>query len=225
MRVTLPLLLCAACYEPLDLPVVETVPVVPANACASDRFEEVVCVLDGDTFDVGACGEFGERVRLLGVDAPEIAHDPDPADCYGDIAHDELERLVDRDRVRLSFDEECLGIYGRTLAYVWLTGSSYDRLSGHPDQQEYTRLVPGEDIEGILLNEWLIAQGYARVFPEEQFGRILWQDDLDLAEDRARTEGRGLWSACVDDASGTAKGTAGTMIFPTRDGTTARESE
>ena len=219
----LPLLICVACYEAPELPITSSVPVIAANQCANDRSEEVICVLDGDTFDVDACGDNGERVRLLGVDAPEIAHAPDPADCYGDAAHEELERLVAGDRVLLSFDEECQGIYGRTLAYAWLVGSAYDRLSGHPDFLEYTREVPGDGSTGILLNEWLIAQGYAQVFPEEQFGRILWQDDLELAEDRARTLGRGLWGACGDGTTNAVSGSAATMAVPVEDGAGVRE--
>ena len=54
-------------------------------------------VLDGDTIIVSANDTVrapdgapldGERVRLLGIDAPEIAHNGDPADCWGDNAHE-----------------------------------------------------------------------------------------------------------------------------------------
>ena len=222
--VLLPPLFLLGCYEPPELPIEGEVPVVAANACASDRTEEVICVLDGDTFDVDACGEFGERIRMLGVDAPEIAHDPEPADCYGDDAHSEVIRLIEGDRVLLTFDEECQGVFGRTLAYVWLTGSAYDRLAIHPDAPEYTREVPGDGTTAILLNEWLVGQGYAYVFPEEQFGRILWQDDLEAAEDRARTLGRGVWGECVGGTS-TASSPSTAILQSPADGPVARESE
>jgi micrococcal nuclease len=203
------------CYQAPDLPIVENVPVVASNACAADRNEPVACVLDGDTFDVSACGDaFGERVRMLGVDAPEIAHAPDPADCYGDEAHTEVERVVGGDRVVLSFDVECQDIYGRTLAYVWLVGSAYDRLSSEPDFEDYVRELPGAGDPAILLNEWLVSQGFAQVFPEEQFGRLAYQDDLDQAESAARAGGRGLWGQCQDTTSAFNQPPTGTVTTP-----------
>jgi endonuclease YncB( thermonuclease family) len=68
----LPLLL-AACYDPPDLPPFEGVPIVaaPPEGCRPDQDEEILCTVDGDTFDIGNCGEGGERFRMLGVDAPE----------------------------------------------------------------------------------------------------------------------------------------------------------
>ncbi len=193
------LLVLVGCYAPPDLPIETDPQIVPNNACAVDREEQVACVHDGDTFDVGACGEeVGERVRMLGVDAPEVEHPPDPADCYGDEAHGVLEDLIGGQRVVLSFDEECTGVFDRTLAYVWIRGTAYDRISNLPDVERYTRSLPGEQEPALLLNEWLIAQGAAPVFPEEQFGRLLYQDALERAEADAQATDRGLWGVCGD---------------------------
>ena len=67
---------------------------------------------------------------------------------------------------------------------------------------------------GLMLNEWLIGQGYAQVFPEELFGEILYQDELERAESDASLGGLGLWSDCA--VGGTAPGarTAGRVAVP-----------
>lgn len=193
----LPVLFACACYASPDLPVETDLQLVPANKCEQDRSAFVTCVLDGDTFDVDGCGEdVGERIRMLGVDAPEVEHPPEPADCYGDNAHAELIELLEGQRVTLTFDAECTGVFGRTLAYVWLTGSSYDRIAALPEVEDYVRNIPGDPDPALLLNEWMIAQGYAEVFPEEAFGRITFQDELERAEADAKSASRGLWGSC-----------------------------
>ena len=55
----------------------------------------VTAVVDGDTLRVEDLGgrELG-RVRLLGIDAPEVAHPPAPEECYADQATDLLEELA-----------------------------------------------------------------------------------------------------------------------------------
>ena len=199
MRFLLPLLALVGCYTPPDLPIEESPEIIPNNACALDRLEFVACVLDGDTFDVGLCGEeAGDRVRMLGVDAPEIEHPPDPADCYGDTAHAELIDLLEGERVLLSFDAECQGIFGRTLAYAWLVDAAYEKVENLPDVDRYTRSLPGETEPALLLNEWVISRGYAEVFPEEAFGSLLYQDQLELAQSDAQVAQRGLWGVCGD---------------------------
>lgn len=200
MKIALPLLALAGClYDPPPLPIEDDLQIIPNNACALERDAYVACVLDGDTFDVEQCGEeVGERIRMLGVDAPEIEHPPEPADCYGDTSHDALIDLIEGERVLLTFDEECEGVFGRTLAYVWLVDAEYERIAGLPDVDEYTRSLPGETEPALMLNEWVISRGYAEVFPEEAFGALLYQDQLELAESDARSSGRGLWGACGD---------------------------
>jgi len=161
--------------EDTDCPLVDDVPVVPRGACAPDRVESVACVIDGDTFDVGACGDNGERIRMLGIDAPEVAHGEDPAECWGYEASTELERLLTGEDVLLTFDRECEGLYNRTLAYVWF-----------------------EDAEGeaLLVNRWMLEQGHARLF-EEDFGEpIRLKEDFRAAQDAAHARGLGLWGAC-----------------------------
>lgn len=167
------LLLLFGCYAPPALPPFEGVPLVSGQLCAAERVERVGCVVDGDTFDLGACGAEAERVRMLGIDAPEIAHETE-AECWADEAWAALEREIGGRDVLLSFDHECFGVFGRTLAYVWLE----------------------TDPEPVLLNEWMLAQGHVRLY-EEDFGEELrLRERLEAAEGAARSRGLGLWGAC-----------------------------
>lgn len=68
---------------------------------------------DGDSLH---CVERDERVRLLLIDAPELAQAP-----WGDSAKAALEALLPEGRqVRLEYDAERRDDYGRLLAYLWL---------------------------------------------------------------------------------------------------------
>lgn len=190
---TLLLGLLAGCYQPPSLPLLDEVPLVPRpeDLCREPVDEQrVSCVIDGDTFDIGACGDpADERIRLLGVAAPEIAHDQ-PAECYGDEAHDALDDLLTGRELTLTFDTRCEGVYGRTLAYAWLL---HGELSDSQFSQEFPDTPTGE---GGFVNEWLLRWGYARRYNEDLEGDLLLGDRLDRAEEEARNARRGLWSAC-----------------------------
>ena len=73
-------------------PLEDRVELFDVEWCADARLEPAACIVDGDTFDLATCAETNavdsERVRMLGVDAPEVAHGDEPADCYGAEASD-----------------------------------------------------------------------------------------------------------------------------------------
>lgn len=58
-----------------------------------------------------------ERVRLIGVEAPDLKQRP-----WGPKARDKLEQLIGRGTVLLESDEETQDQYGRRLAYLWQDG-------------------------------------------------------------------------------------------------------
>ena len=72
-------------------------------------------VLDGDTFDTTE----GERIRLLGVDAPEVAHHDSKEEPFGNESRDWLKKTLEKQSVRLTFEQRQQDHYGRTLAWVW----------------------------------------------------------------------------------------------------------
>ena len=77
-------------------------------------------VIDGDTIDVHTA-DGDKRVRLLNIDAPELARDGRPADCLAEAARDFLADLLPAGTaVRLEYDVEHQDKYGRDLAGVFL---------------------------------------------------------------------------------------------------------
>lgn len=121
-------------------------------------------VVDGDTLLLTN----GARIRLLGVDAPEIAGRRQVVERWGPQAADFARRLVGSGQVQLQFDRERLDRYQRFLAYVW--------------------------VEGKLLNEELVRQGLATAELEYRYSQSM-KNRLRRAEDEAKAARRGIWSA------------------------------
>ena len=104
----------ARCSEPSKKYHLPPVQDGAAERQALDR-RRVTWVIDGDTLEL----ERTERVRLVGIDCPELNEPLGPV-----IAEWVRERVEDR-LVRLSFDPATVisghrDVFGRTLAYVWL---------------------------------------------------------------------------------------------------------
>ena len=78
-------------------------------------------VIDGDTIVVRGVG----RVRLIGVDTPEVQHPRrGPSEPGGQAARTFLENWLEGRPVRLEFGPVRTDKYGRTLARVYLDGTS-----------------------------------------------------------------------------------------------------
>ncbi len=131
---------------------------------AASREATVRRVVDGDTLVVGR----RERVRLVGVDAPEIAHRNRTAEPYGAEAAAFATRLAAGQRVQLHFDAEAgeKDRYGRTLAYVTLA-------------------------DGTSLNLALIASGHAEAYHALPYER---RTEFLAAEREACEQRLGLWA-------------------------------
>ena len=133
-------------------------------------------VVDGDTIDVEIDGR-SERVRLIGIDTPEIAHEAfgdrpaNDTECFGDEAHEFTRSLLpERTAVRLERDVVGRDDYGRVLAYV-------HRAS-----------------DGIFVNFELVRQGYAQpltIPPNVTHAELM----VDAAREAERDD-VGLWAGC-----------------------------
>lgn len=132
---------------------------------SSPRQVRVHRVLDGDTFETTD----GERIRLLGIDAPEVAHHGQPGEKHGREARAALLQLIDGQPVRLQSGAEHQDRYGRTLAWV------YDR-----NQR--------------LINQHLLQHGHAKLLDRYGLPPNL-EPQLRQAEASARIQRRGLWAA------------------------------
>ena len=135
-----------------------------------DHSFRVVRVLDGDTFDIDAPdGEWpATRIRLWGVDTPEVAHENLAGMYFGDEAHAFAERTLAGQTVHLVLvPQETRGKYGRLLAYVYLQR------------------------DGAMFNELLISQGCG--YADRRFEHPYLQNFV-LLENRARRDQAGLWA-------------------------------
>lgn len=137
---------------------------VVASGIPRDATQAVVeYVHDGDTLFL----EDGRKVRLLGVNTPEIG---DNLECYGDEATTLLRSLLpEGSEVWVAEDVEPLDQYGRSLLFVYTP-------------------------EGVNVNLALLSAGAATV--EMYSPNLRLQDEIEAAEDAARDAGVGLWRAC-----------------------------
>ncbi len=152
-----------------------------ADASATERPEGVPVdaepaivdrVVDGDTVRVvaapgGTIPEGGSiRVRLLNVDAPEVARDGRPAQCLADAATARLSTVLPATSlVWLAADREERDQYDRPLRGVWTDG-------------------------GVFVNELLVEEGLAEAVlfpPNDRF-----HAPIVAAERRAAAAGSGL---------------------------------
>ena len=133
-------------------------------------------VIDGDTIQL----ETGERVRLIGIDTPEMhesdklyrdsqrtGQDTRAIQELGRRAYEFTQKLAEGKRVSLEFDVEKYDKYSRLLAYVYLKK------------------------DGAFVNAEIIKQGYASVMtipPNAKYADLF----LKLYQE-ARNNKRGLW--------------------------------
>lgn len=139
----------------------------------------VVRVVDGDTLIVEIDGK-DTTVRLIGLDTPETVDPRKPVECFGKEASDKAKQLMAGTFVRLEMDpsQGTLDKYGRTLAYVYVPAS----------------VRP----EGILVNEYMIAEGYGHEYTYNL--PYKYQARFEEAERLAREQKKGLWAdrVCED---------------------------
>jgi micrococcal nuclease len=99
----------------------------------------VTHVVDGDTIDVAAAlGSKYTRVRLLGIDAPELHGDDGQPQFWAEAATKYAAARSDHKTVTLKLEPtETRDKYGRLLAYVYLSDSEMLNLSLVRDGQAY----------------------------------------------------------------------------------------
>ena len=85
----------------------------------------VVSVVDGDTFDISPAIQGMSRVRLIGVDTPEVYGGTEPC---GPEASEYTTRHLEGRRVTLGVGEDPEDPYGRLLAWVWIDGQMFNKM-------------------------------------------------------------------------------------------------
>jgi len=136
----------------------------------------VTRAIDGDTLKL----ENGERVRLIGIDTPEM-HESDKLYRDAQRTHQDIQaikalgrraynftrNLVEGRRVSLEFDVERQDKYGRLLAYVYLKD------------------------DGTFVNAEIVKQGYASLMTYQP--NVKYADLFLKLYREARQNKRGLW--------------------------------
>lgn len=121
-------------------------------------------VSDGDSVTAHTSNGTKLRLRLLGIDAPEIPHGKKPGQPFGEEARDYLDHLIGGKTVRV--DAYGPDRYKRVLAVIW---------------------------DGpVNVNLLLVAMGYAEVYrgvPCQVSCR-----ELEQAEAKARRDRVGMWT-------------------------------
>lgn len=124
--------------------------------------------IDGDTAVFELDNSF-IKCRFLAIDTPETVKEGTDVQPYGREASNYTEELlVNANEIILEFDPKSdeKDKYGRILAWVW--------------------------IDGELLQQKLVAQGYAKV--EYIYGDYLYLEILKQAEQDAKNKKIGIWS-------------------------------
>ena len=124
---------------------------------------EVKEVIDGDTFVLDS----GEKVRLIGIDSPEVAGPYTKEEFYGEQASAYAKSVLIGTTVYLDKDVSETDQYGRLLRYVYLA-------------------------DGTFFNLNLVQNGYAKAgyYPPD----IKYTDQFEAAEKKASDSSIGLWS-------------------------------
>jgi|LSQX01.1.fsa_nt_gb micrococcal nuclease len=125
-------------------------------------------IYDGDTVRT----DTGVKIRLLGVDAPEMNWEEREPNFFAREAFEYTKENLLGQLVYLEYDEVKEDKYGRTLAYLFLA-------------------------DGTFFNQKLLEEGYARLLLIPP--NLKYSDVLREAEERARAAGRGIWSAVVEE--------------------------
>ncbi len=121
-------------------------------------------VSDGDTVIAVTSNQTKLRIRLVGIDAPEVPHGEKQGQPFGEEARDYLDHLIGGKTVRV--DAYGPDMYKRVLAVVW-------------DGQ-------------INVNLLMVAMGYAEVY--RGAACQVYCRELEQAEAKGRRDRVGMWA-------------------------------
>ncbi|GAV24867.1 thermonuclease [Carboxydothermus islandicus] len=140
---------------------------------------KVVKVSDGDTVKVKLSSGKEIRVRMIGVNTPELSH-PElgiKEQPYGKEAFKYTKKVLYPGRiVFLEYDVQKQDKYGRDLAYVWL---------------KKPVKITEEEVRVKMFNAQLLLEGYAQVMtvpPNVKYSKLFVK-----FQKEARENSRGLW--------------------------------
>jgi micrococcal nuclease len=139
----------------------------PISSGALPTAAVVTAVYDGDTVKVKFENGISKRIRLLGVDAPEMNDPREKMKFWAHMAKRLSFFYLYRKEINLSYDSEIEDKYGRILAYVWTK-------------------------EKGLFNDFILRQGFAFAFLNFPLKKD-YAIRLKEAEREAQKSQKGIW--------------------------------
>ncbi|ADG82149.1 thermonuclease family protein [Thermincola potens] len=136
----------------------------------------VTRTVDGDTVYVRLVSGDEEKVRLTGVNTPEIHHPQKGVEPYGREAADYTRSHLSGKKVYLETDINERDKYGRLLAYVWMA-----RPSSTTDSE----------IRAKMFNARLLLDGYGQLMTVPP--NVKYADYFQNYQREARENNLGLW--------------------------------
>lgn len=119
-------------------------------------------VIDGDTIRAHVDGR-SERIRLLGIDAPELGRDGNP-------------------------DERCAREATRFLD-DWIANSTVTLRADprSPERDQYDRILAYVEADGVDVGQTMLAEGFADLYTANQ-DLLRWSNYTDTYRDRAEPQ-------------------------------------
>lgn len=142
-------------------------PIHPSLPAGAEK-HHVRNVYDGDTLTLTD----ERRVRLLGIDTPEIKQ----KQPFAEEAKEYTKSKCDKKDIWLTFEGDKADRYGRLLAFAWVEeGGGY-----------------------LCVNEGIVAAGLASVYAPNSSSKTKNYDHMVALQSKARSEGKGKWSEFED---------------------------
>lgn len=141
-------------------------------------------VYDGDTFEVRTSEGRLEKVRLLGINTPEVTGPYRKSECYGNEASQFMKQLLPEG------SQVTIVAEGPSFTY-----DQYHRMLGYAYQGARDPSKNPSKGETVSINEQLLSVGYAREYTyHHQWYRL--QSLFQKIEREARRNDQGLWKEC-----------------------------
>ena len=166
-------------------------------------------VYDGDTLTL----QDGTKVRLLGVDTPEIKEKQPFAleakeytkrychnnDVWLTLLHDEQGSSSSSSN-KAGKDDKNKDHYGRLLAFIWvpLHNNNDNKNDDTKGEKRKRQKQQQQQQQWLCINEGLIASGLAHVYSPSKSKRVHNHDKLLRLQKLARTNKRGIWKDYKD---------------------------
>jgi|GEM_PF-6168427 len=147
----------------------------PADITVADGEKVIVTrILDGDTIEVRQTNGELAKIRLLGIDAPEIAHNSkETTECYGDVATQVITQMASPNSeivILKDLTQPDKDVYGRLLRYIGT-------------------------VQYPNLNMYLVANGNVYLYLDAK--RTSYEAQFKEALANAQTQGLGLWNVAT----------------------------